>query len=57
MADYSVALTSIAGAGPVLLATRTRRLLGNFGSAEELESHACSVLPGIDRFHAPARAK
>lgn len=57
MADYGMALTSVAGAGPVLLVTRTHRLAGNFGSAEELESHACGVLPGIDQFHAPIRAK
>lgn len=54
MGDYGMALTSVASAGPVLLATRIHRLSGNFGSAEELESHACHVLPGIARYHAPA---
>ncbi|WP_158590729.1 CDP-diacylglycerol diphosphatase [Salinisphaera sp. LB1] len=53
MGDYGMALTAVNGAGPVLLATRTHRLAGNFGSAEELSSHACGVLPGIDRFRAP----
>ena len=57
MGDYGMALTAAPGAGPILLATRVHRLAGNFGSAEELESHACGVLPGIDRFRGAARAE
>ncbi|MES1938282.1 CDP-diacylglycerol diphosphatase [Salinisphaera hydrothermalis] len=54
MGDYGLALTRVDGAGLVLLATRVHRLAGNFASPEELESHACHVLPGIAEFHAPA---
>lgn len=53
MGDYGLALTRVNGVGLVLLATRMHRLAGNFASPEELESHACRVLPGIARFHAP----
>lgn len=54
MGDYGLALTQVSGAGLVLLATHVHRLAGNFASPEELESHACHVLPGIAGFHAPA---
>lgn len=50
MGDYGMALTRVPGVGLVLLATRARLLTGNHGSAEELESHACRILPGIAKW-------
>lgn len=51
MGAYGLALTDVDGIGLVLLATHVDRPIGNFGSTEELDSHACHLLPGIKNFH------
>ncbi len=50
-----MALTAVPGVGPICSATRATAW-PEFGSAEELESHACGVLPGFARFGGTARA-